>query len=61
MGPVTTIHDDAGRNIIEQLLEGGINRRRAEEQLFSTYSYFIREGVIKHCLSEDESFDSLIR
>ena len=58
MGPVTTFHDDAGRDIIERLQNGGINRRRAEEQLFSTYSYFIREGIIKYSLSEDESFDA---
>ncbi len=58
MGPVTTINDDAGRNIIDQLLEGGISRRKAEEQLFSTYSYFIREGINKFSLSEDESFDA---
>jgi RNA polymerase sigma-70 factor (ECF subfamily) len=58
MSPVTTFKDDAGRNIIEQLLEGGINRRKAEEQLFSTYNYFIREGIIKYSLSDDESFDA---
>ncbi len=58
MGPVTTIYDDAGRDIIEQLLAGGVSRRKAEEQLFSTYSYFIREGMMKYSLSEDESFDA---
>jgi len=58
MGPVNTIHDDAGRDIIDQLLEGGISGRKAEEQLFSTYSYFIREGINKFSLSEDESFDA---
>jgi RNA polymerase sigma factor (sigma-70 family) len=58
MGSVTAFHDGAGRDIIEELLEGGTNRRRAEDQLFSTYSYFIREGIIKYSLSEDESFDA---
>ena len=47
-----------GAEYYRAVTEGGINRRRAEEQLFSTYSYFIREGVIKHSLSEDESFDA---
>jgi RNA polymerase sigma-70 factor (ECF subfamily) len=58
MSPVSTFQDDAGRSIVGQLLEGGISRRKAEEELFSTYSYFIREGVNKHSLTEDESFDA---
>ena len=58
MSPVSTFQNDAGRSIIEQLLEGGISRRKAEEQLFSTYSYFIREGAAKYSLTEDESFDA---
>ena len=46
------------REIIEQLREGGINKRKSEEQLFSRYTYFIREGMNKHALGEDDAFDA---
>jgi RNA polymerase sigma factor (sigma-70 family) len=46
------------QEIIEQLRESGIDNRRSEEQLFNRYSYFIREGMTKHALSEDESFNA---
>jgi RNA polymerase sigma factor (sigma-70 family) len=46
------------QEIIEQLRESGIENRRSEEQLFNRYSYFIREGMTKHALSEDESFSA---
>jgi RNA polymerase sigma factor (sigma-70 family) len=44
------------QEIIYQLRQGGIDKRRTEEQLFNRYAYFIREGMAKHALSEDESF-----
>jgi RNA polymerase sigma factor (sigma-70 family) len=46
------------QEIIEQLRKSGIDNRRSEEQLFNRYSYFIREGMTKHALSEDESFNA---
>ncbi len=46
------------QEIIEQLRTSGIENRRSEEQLFNRYSYFIREGMTKHALSEDESFSA---
>jgi RNA polymerase sigma factor (sigma-70 family) len=46
------------QEIIEQLRLGGTDRRKSEEQLFSRFAYFIREGMTKHTLSEDESFDA---
>jgi RNA polymerase sigma-70 factor (ECF subfamily) len=46
------------REIIGQLRLGGIERRRSEEQLFRSFAYFIREGMKKHGLSEDEAFDA---
>jgi RNA polymerase sigma-70 factor (ECF subfamily) len=46
------------QEIIEQLRQSGIDKRRSEEQLFNRFSYFIREGKTKHALSEDESFDA---
>jgi RNA polymerase sigma factor (sigma-70 family) len=56
--------DSAGSNrytdqeIIEQLRQSGIDTRRSEEQLFNRFAYFIREGMTKHALSEDESFNA---
>jgi RNA polymerase sigma factor (sigma-70 family) len=44
------------QEIIYQLRQSGIDKRRTEEQLFNRYAYFIREGMTKHALSEDESF-----
>jgi RNA polymerase sigma-70 factor (ECF subfamily) len=36
----------------------GIARRYAEDRLFNKYSYFIREGIKKYSLSEEQSFDA---
>jgi RNA polymerase sigma factor (sigma-70 family) len=58
MGPVIHLHDDAGRHIIGHLQEGGINRRKAEEEFFGAYSYFIKEGMHKYSLSEDDAFNA---
>jgi RNA polymerase sigma factor (sigma-70 family) len=46
------------QELIGQLRQGGIDRRRSEEQLFNRFSYFVREGMNKHALSEDESFNA---
>ncbi|HEY4936829.1 MAG TPA: sigma-70 family RNA polymerase sigma factor [Puia sp.] len=60
----STIMDSTGsfsytdQEIIEQLRQSGIEKRRSEEQLFNRFSYFIREGMTKHALSEDESFNA---
>lgn len=48
----------ADLTIINNLLQKGADRRRGEEQLFSTYSYFIQKGMRKFALSEDEAFDA---
>ena len=44
--------------IIGLLRSEGLEKRRGEERLFSEYAYFIREGVRKHRLSEDQAFDA---
>jgi RNA polymerase sigma factor (sigma-70 family) len=49
---------DTDQEIIEQLRQSGMDKRRSEEQLFNRFAYFIREGMTKHALSEDESFDA---
>lgn len=46
------------QEIIDQLRQSGRDKRRSEEQLFNQYVYFVREGMTKHALSEDESFNA---
>lgn len=46
------------RDIIENLSSPGINRRKAEDQLFAKYSYLIQAGVNKYFISEEDSFDA---
>lgn len=46
------------REIIGRFHQGGIERRRSEEQLFNRFAYFIREGIRKYALSEDEAFSA---
>jgi RNA polymerase sigma-70 factor (ECF subfamily) len=46
------------QEIIDQLRQSGLDKRRSEEQLFNRFAYFIREGITKHALSEDESFNA---
>ena len=46
------------QEIIDQLRQSGTDKRRGEEQLFNRYAYFVREGMSKHALSEDESFNA---
>ena len=48
----------ADQAIINSLMQGGIERRKAEEQLFTAYCYFIREGMQKYALPEEEAFDA---
>ncbi len=49
---------DTDQEIIWRLKTGGIDKRREEEQLFSRYTYFIREGMTKYNLNEDEAFSA---
>ena len=44
--------------IIKGLAQPGTERRKAEDLLFITYRYFIREGVQKHNLQEEDAFDA---
>jgi RNA polymerase sigma factor (sigma-70 family) len=46
------------QQLIENLCQEGATKRKAEEELFNTYAYFIREGMNKYVLSEDEAFDA---
>lgn len=49
--------EGAERGIIERLSMNGISKRKAEEDLFNMYSYFIREGVRKYSMLEDDAID----
>jgi RNA polymerase sigma-70 factor (ECF subfamily) len=49
---------EADRQIVGLLRQQGLDKRKGEESLFSEYAYFIREGMRKHRLSEDEAFDA---
>lgn len=49
--------EGAEREIIERLSANGISKRKAEEDLFNKYSYFIREGIRKFSIPEDDAID----
>jgi len=49
---------EADRQIIGLLRQKGLDKRKGEESLFSEYAYFIREGMRKHRLSEEDAFDA---
>ncbi|MBS1600965.1 MAG: sigma-70 family RNA polymerase sigma factor [Bacteroidetes bacterium] len=51
-------NNNSDQEIIEQLKQQGIDKIKSEEQLFNRYVYFIREGMSKHALSEDDAFDA---
>lgn len=48
----------ADREIIGNLLQGGVNKRRAEEQFFNRFAYFIQEGIKKYSFREEDAFDA---
>lgn len=50
--------EKTGKEIADLLQQDGVNRRRAEEQLFKQFDYFIKEGIRKYALTEHESFDA---
>lgn len=45
------------RDVINNLLKDGIERKKGEEQLFSSYAYFIQQAMHKYSFQEDEAFD----
>lgn len=50
--------NDTDRQLIENIRQEGAIKRKSEEHFFVTYTYFIREGINKFTLSEDEGFDA---
>ena len=58
MRQTRTFLHSADREIIDNLLLNGFNKRRGEELLFNRYCYFIPQGVRKYSISEDDAFDA---
>ena len=44
--------------LIHHLRQNNLSKRKAEEELFKKYSYFIREGMSKYSLIEEDAFDA---
>jgi RNA polymerase sigma-70 factor (ECF subfamily) len=44
--------------IIRKLTEGGSNKRKGEEELFSRFSYFIKLAMDRYHLREEDAFDA---
>jgi len=55
LGSSTQYND---QQIIEYLRLNSSDRRRSEDQLFSRYVYFVRQGMTRHRLTEDEAFSA---
>lgn len=45
------------RDIINRLLLDGIERKKAEDELFGQYAYFIKQAMHKYSFTEDEAFN----
>ena len=52
----SVISDD--EEIIRNLKESKTVKRKAEEDLFSKYSYFIKEGINKYSLDQEDAFNA---
>ncbi len=52
----TVVSDD--EEIIRQLKESKMVRRKAEEELFSRHMYFIKEGINKYSLDQEDAFNA---
>ena len=50
--------NDTDQQIIFHLTQEGTDKRRSEEALFNRFAYFIREGVNKHSITEDDAVNA---
>jgi RNA polymerase sigma factor (sigma-70 family) len=57
MEPDKTLPTLMDHDIIDKLRQNDSHRRKAEEHLFNRFVYFIREGIRKYSLSEEDAFD----
>ena len=58
MNNSVSLPNNSDEQLIDNLRREGQAKRKGEEQLFTTYTYFIKEGMYKFSLSEDEAFDA---
>ena len=54
--PFHQLSPRSDQDIINNLLQDGIDRKKAEEQLFTQYAYFIEQAMRKYSFGEDEAF-----
>ena len=54
----TELYNAEDEDIIERLQTDSMQKRKAEEDLFKKHLYFIKEGMKKYLLSEEEVFDA---
>ena len=54
--PFHQLSSRSDQDIINNLLQDGIDRKKAEEQLFTQYAYFIEQAMHKYSFREDEAF-----
>lgn len=54
--PFHQLSSRSDQDIIYNLLQEGADRRKAEEQLFTQYAYFIEQARHKYGFGEDEAF-----
>jgi len=55
--PFQPTQNSFDRDLINNLLQDGIVRKKAEDQLFSQYAYFIEQAMQKYSFQEDEAFN----
>ena len=57
MDPDNTLPIPNDHEIIDNLRQNSSSKRQAEEHLFNRFIYFIREGIRKYTLTEEDAFD----
>lgn len=50
-------HHSFDRDIINRIMQGGTDRKKGEDQLFSSYAYFIEQATHHYSFTEDEAFN----
>ena len=58
MSNTITLYKASDGELINNLKGTGIDKKKAEEQLFTAYSYFIKEGERKYKFSHEDVFDA---
>ena len=53
-----TTSRNSDEEIIRKLTEAGNNKRKGEDELFNRFSYFIKAGMERFHLKEDDSFNA---